>query len=171
MKTIISILIITLFLFIPFHSGAEFPGINQSSSISLSPTSLFEPTTEFNLPHADPSEHTTSSSTQQKQMREQIFLTLEDITLSLTKQNTTVLTLSDSIPFNQPDFPLLPMRTVTVHLEKDVLISDVRYEGYEVVYCQKPLSFPTTPLPFYWSVNKTPLHNHTTEIIKETQEI
>ena len=83
-------------------------------------------------------------------------------------ENTTTITLENSIPFNQPDLPLIPMKTITISLPKDIIIHEIEFSEESIQYYNEPFSFDITPTPQFWSVNETPLHQHTDEIIQET---
>jgi hypothetical protein len=168
MKNIISILLITLFLLTPSFGVAELTSVPERSSRLLSPLDFFEPIDDHSFFHSNKSEEIFPPPSEYRQVRKTISLSLDDVMLTSTNQNNTYLQLSDSIPFNQPDLPLIPMKTMTIRLQKDVIISDVRYEKYTIQKCQIPLSFPTTPLPMYWSLEKTTMYNHTLEIVQQT---
>ena len=168
MKNIISILII-IFLFIPILNAVEPPSIHQITTKSFSPSDFFETIEDQSFFHVEQPQDIHFPSAEIRQIRKLVSLSLDDIILTSSSQNNTILQLSNSIPFNKPDLPLLPMKTMTINLQKDVFISDVRFENYHVQKCQIPLNFQSTPLPMYWSIGKTALHNHTLEIVEQTK--
>lgn len=169
MKKLTTILLITLFLFTPSISANESSDKDLSSSLALNPSDLFEPINEYSILPIEQSREINQSFANLKQIRKPVSLSLDEIILTPMGKNKTGLKLSDSTPFNQPDLPLLPMKTITIQLQKNVIISNVRYDNYRIQKCQLPLNFQTTPLPLFWSVNKTALHNHTFEIVEKSK--
>jgi len=169
MKKTIPIILIALFLFTPSINANESFNSAQSNSIPLNPSDLFKPINDHSILALEQSQDTNQSPTNLKQIRRTVSLSVDDIILTSTEQNKTVLKITDSIPYNQPDLPLLPMKTLSIQLKKDLIISNVQYDNYRIHKCQIPLNFQTTPLPLFWSLNKTDLHNHTFEIVEKNK--
>ena len=89
----------------------------------------------------------------------------QEIQLKKTKNQYTLF-LSNSSLFNQPNLPLLPMKTIKIALPNNVTVHSINVNKCTIQKSKEILSFQQTPSPHFWSVNKTPLHKHTSEIIQ-----
>ena len=104
----------------------------------------------------------------------QIYYINQTFTISpgeISVQQTTnqlSIHLENSTVFNQPELPLIPMKTMTVTLPKNVSVQQIDVIDYKTQKYSKTITFQQTPSPHFWSVNETPLEQHADEIIQES---
>lgn len=95
-----------------------------------------------------------------------INIPVNDLSTQLNNENQHTLILSDSVPYNQPGLPLIPMKKIMVSLPKNAIVHDLVLNDHSIQKCNKELTFQITPKPLFWSVNETPMHNISSEIIE-----
>ncbi len=83
-------------------------------------------------------------------------------------KNQLSIHLENSTVFNQPGLPLIPMKTITLSLPKNVSVQQINVIDYKTHKYSKTITFQQTPAPHFWSVNETPLEQHADEIIQES---
>ena len=83
-------------------------------------------------------------------------------------KNQLSIHLENSTLFNQPGLPLIPMKTITLSLPKNVSVQQIDVIDYKTQKYSKTITFQQTPSPHFWSVNETPLEQHADEIIQES---
>lgn len=76
------------------------------------------------------------------------------------------LSLSDSTLLNHPGLPLIPMRRVLISLPKNATVHAINHKDYSLQRINRPVSFMLAPKPLFWSINETPLHAHSDEIVE-----
>lgn len=90
----------------------------------------------------------------------------EELTF-LEQDDQYILSLDNSTLFNQPGLPLMPMKTVTVTLPKNISVQYVNLTDFTLQKSSKTLSFQYMPFPRFWGLNETPLQRHADEIINQ----
>lgn len=91
----------------------------------------------------------------------------EEITFQETTDKISVH-LENATLFNQPGLPLVPMKTITISLPKNVTIQQIELSNYSLQKSTQKITFQQTPMPHFWSTNETPLEQHADEIIAKS---
>ena len=76
-----------------------------------------------------------------------IDLSFNEPSIQLNNEQQHTLVLSDSVPFNQPGLPLIPMKNIMISLPKNVIVHDIVFNKYSIQKCNKELTFQVTPKP------------------------
>lgn len=90
-----------------------------------------------------------------------------DCLINHQNKSHAVITIKECDIFNQPELPILPMKTIQITLPlnsiiKDVILTDTTYETLEPF-----IDIQTAPKYYLWSVNETPFHTLTETLIDE----
>jgi parallel beta-helix repeat protein len=78
------------------------------------------------------------------------------------------IALANASLLNQPGLPLIPMKTLSFTLPKDIVVHDVEVNVISAQKSIQSISFQNAPYPQFYSINETPLHQHTDEIIEQS---
>jgi len=141
--------------------------INQPISNIENPNVFFESLAHENISQINNLKTGDTSSTDSfLYLSKTIDLSFNEPSIQLNNEQQHTLVLSDSVPFNQPGLPLIPMKKIMVSLPKNVIVHDLVFNNYSIQKCNKELTFQVTPKPLFWSVNETSMHNISSEIIE-----
>jgi hypothetical protein len=109
-----------------------------------------------------------SKTNSQIYYKNQSFTILDQEISIQQKTNQFSIHLKNSTVFNQPGLPLIPMKTLTISLPKNISVQQIDVIDYKTQKYSKTITFQQTPSPHFWSVNETPLEQHADEIIQES---
>jgi hypothetical protein len=90
----------------------------------------------------------------------------EEIQIYETKTNQFSISISDSVPLNQPGLPLVPMKKIIFSLPKNAFVETIDLHDYLIQKSLKQITYELAPKPMFYSVNETPMHLHKDEIIE-----
>lgn len=97
-------------------------------------------------------------------MDQTFTISIEDLQIQ-SSNGIFSASLDDSSLFNQPGLPLIPMRSIIIDLPKNVTVQQVMVRDISLLKSTIMITYDQTPMPHFWSVNETPLHQHSDEIV------